>query len=181
MAKFVIVGFDPASTKNIGWSSIILSKKPSNTAKLFSWNGGTFVMPKTDERWQVLWPMFGAVESFLESVNPNLVIVEKTSSFAGGFITGQVSNCMGVIFAVCGKLKIPVDFVFPTSVKKLVAGHGRAKKSQVKKAVRAHLLAAEIDQVEFDSDHTADAASNIIYWLLKNNVIPPLDEVQNNE
>lgn len=171
MAKYTIIGFDPASTRNIGWSSFVLSKKPSKTAKISSWGGGTFVMPVTEEKWHVLWPMFLAVDAFLEEQSPHLVVVEKTSSFAGGFITGQVSQCMGVMLAACAKQKIPVEFVYPTSVKKIVAGHGRATKANLKKAVRKLLTDAGIKDIKFPSDHTADAAANVFYWLIKTGVI----------
>lgn len=169
--KYTIVGFDPASTRNIGWSSLVLGKKPTKSAKVNSWDGGTFVMPLTEEKWQVCWPMFTAIEDFLEKSNPHIVIVEKTSAFAGGFITGQVSNCMGVIFAVCGKLEIPVEFVYPTRVKKLVAGHGRASKSKVKKAVKQILNNVGIEEVKFHSEHTADASASILGWLIYNGVM----------
>lgn len=176
MSKYTIIGFDPASTRNIGWSSFTLSKKPSKTAKICSWSGGTFVTPVLEEKWQVLWPMFLMVDSFLEEYSPHLVIVEKTSSFAGGFITGQVSHCMGVILAICGKYKIPIEFVYPTSVKKLVAGHGRATKSKMKKAVRTILTDAGVEDIKFHSDHTADAAASVLYWLIKSGVISPEKE-----
>lgn len=176
MAKYTIIGFDPASTRNIGWASLVLSKKPSSDSKMSSWEGGTFVMPVMEERWQVLWPMFSTVEAFLEERLPHLVVVEKTSSFAGGFVTGQVSHCMGVILAACGKLDIPVEFVFPTSVKKLVAGHGRAKKPKMKQSVRKLLEGLGVEKPVFDSDHTADATAGIFYWLIKNGVMAPLEE-----
>lgn len=176
MAKYTIVGFDPASTRNIGWSSFTLSKKPSTTAKIIEWDGGTFVMPVMDEKWQVLWPMFLVVEAFLDELQPHLVVVEKTSSFAGGFITGQVSHCMGVLLAACGKHKMPVEFVYPTSVKKLVAGHGRATKSKVKKATKQHLIDAGVKDPKFHSDHTGDAAASVLYWLIKSEVILPREE-----
>ncbi len=176
MAKYTIIGFDPASTRNIGWSSFTLSKKPSKTAKISEWAGGTFVMPITDEKWHVLWPMYLVLDEFLGEQDPHLVVVEKTSSFAGGFITGQVSQCMGVLLAVCGKYKIPVEFVFPTSVKKLVTGDGRAKKSKVKKATKKLLTDAGVEEIKFHSDHTADAAASVFYWLIKTGVISPEEE-----
>lgn len=176
MAKYTIIGFDPASTKNIGWSTFILSKKPSSTAKICEWEGGTFVIPAKEERWQVLWPMFLLLDDFIEEQDPHLIVVEKTSSFAGGFITGQVSHCMGVLLAVCGKHKVPVEFVYPTSVKKLVAGHGRATKSKMKAATRKLLVNAGVENVKFDSDHTADAAGSVFYWLINAGVISPEKE-----
>jgi Holliday junction resolvasome RuvABC endonuclease subunit len=167
---YILVGFDPASTRNIGWSVLTLTKEQDTPTKVVSWEGGTFVMGDVQERWQVLWPMFMVFDTFLTNYKPDLVIVEKTSSFAGGFITGQVSHCMGVLLAVCGKHNVPVDFVFPTSVKKGVAGHGRASKSLIKKAVIANLAKFDIQVKKFHSQHTADATANLFFWLMKNNI-----------
>lgn len=175
--EYVIVGFDPASTRNIGWSSFTLSKDDGGSVKVSNWDGGTFVMPNTEERWQVLWPMFVTIESFLTAKQPKLVIVEKTSSFSGGFITGQVSQCMGSLLSACGKTGFAVEFVYPTSVKKLVAGNGRAKKPLMKKSVSRYLESlVGLKNFKFDSEHAADAAANVLYWLLKNEIIAPLPE-----
>lgn len=175
MEEHVIAGFDPASTRNIGWAKLSVSKSvekdSSVTAKLCDWKSGTFVMPKTEERWQVLWPMFLAIQEFMELTKPDLVIIEKTSSFAGGFVTGQVSQCIGIILAVCAKFNINVEFIYPTSAKKLVAGHGRATKAQMKKSVKALLNKIGVTEVTFSSEHASDATANIFGWLIKNGVI----------
>ncbi len=175
MANFCITSFDPASTRNLGWATAILDQVPSKETSVTGWSCGTFVMPTTDERWQVLWPIFAVTEAFLEDPKPDLVIIEKTSSFAGGYITGQVSQCMGAIYAVCGKLNCNLDFVYPSSIKKVVAGNGRAKKSQLKKSVSSLLEAIGIEKMKFDSEHAADASANILYWLIKHEVIAPLE------
>lgn len=179
MSNYTILGFDPASLRNIGWSIIELTKKPSKTAKIHNWYGGTFSIPQTDERWQVLWPMFLVLDAFLNEKEPDLVILEKTNQFvqkAGGFVTGQVSHCMGVIYAVCGKHKVSVDFGFPTSVKKTVAGHGRATKSMVKNATKIILEKNGAQDVKFDSEHTVDATATILYLLIREGIITSLKE-----
>ncbi len=179
MAKYTILGFDPASIRNIGWSVIELTQKPSKTAKIHNWYGGTFVLSCMEERWQVLWPMFVLLDTFLTGKSPDLVILEKTNQFAqksGGFITGQVSHCMGIIYAVCGKHNVPVEFGFPTSVKKTVAGHGRATKSMVKQATKSILEQNGVDDVKFDSEHMADASATILHCLIQKGVIAPLSD-----
>ena len=85
---------------------------------------------------------------------------------------------MGVILAASVKNNVAVEFVYPTSVKKLVADHGRATKTQLKKATRHLLERAGIEKVKFDSEHAADATANILYWLIKNQIIQPLGEEQ---
>lgn len=179
MQNFLIIGLDPASLRNIGWSILELTNSPDKkNATICDWRGGTFVMPTMEERWQVIWPMFVMLDIFLTEKRPDLVILEKTNQFAqkgGGFVTGQVSHCMGAIYAVCGKHGVDVQFAYPTSVKKTVAGHGRATKTQVKKAVKSILERHNIENVKFDSEHTADAAATILHWLIQKDVIKPLD------
>lgn len=171
MSEYSILGFDPASTRNIGWSVITIKKQPKKASVLKDWLCGTFVMEPVEQKWQVLWPMFVIVNSFIENQKPDLVILEKTSQFAGGFITGQVSQCMGVIYAACGKNNCKVEFAYPTSVKKIVTGNGRAKKGDIKRSVSEFLNNHGIKGVKFDSEHAADASATILYWLIKKEII----------
>jgi Holliday junction resolvasome RuvABC endonuclease subunit len=125
-------------------------------------------MSKVDQPWKMLWPLFLIVEQLFEKQKPDLVIIEKTSSFSGGFITGQVSNCMGVILACCGKFQLPVSFVYPSHVKKVLTGKGRATKTQMKKAVK-EIMSDITDpniKVEYDSEHAYDAVSNVLAFLI---------------
>lgn len=161
-----ILSFDPASVRNIGWSLVNIDEIQGESR--ISCETGTITIDKVEESWHALWPMFTLVDAILSSKSPNLIIVEKTSSFAGGFVTGQVSNCIGVILACCGKHDLPVSFVFPTHVKKVITGNGRATKSQIKNSVKNFLLKATGEEIKFDSEHACDATANIICWLTEN-------------
>lgn len=179
MGNVCIAGIDPASTRNLGWCLCTVDSDltPIEDNSQFqninmNWKGGTFTISPKEEKWQCLWPMFMVVDDFLNKYNPSLVVLEKTSSFSGGFITGQVSNCMGVILAVCGKHEIPVIFAYPTTVKKIVSGHGRSTKSIMRKSVKKIFEKLSIKDVKFDSEHSVDATANIIYWLIKEKFIP---------
>jgi len=170
--KYRILGFDPASTRNLGWSVVILNKKPSVTAKIQDCECGTIVAPAfdSDERWRGLWPLFEGTEALIKATKPHIVIIEKTSNFKGGFITGQVSQCIGAILVCCGKYELCVESVFPTSVKKVVAGHGRADKNQVSESVEKWLKPFG-KSVKSSSEHAIDATANIVYWLIKKQVL----------
>ena len=134
------------------------------------------MLPPFDTRWEAYWPMFRHVAELLEEYKPNKVIVEKTSSFIGGFVSGQVSQCMGAIFVACGKYNVDVDFAFPTSVKKTVAGHGKATKTQIKKAVVALISNNGISLGNGLQEHAYDAMANILFHLIKNGELKPLEE-----
>lgn len=156
-----ILSFDPASVRNLGWAFINLDQ-PTMTSDC-----GTAVLTGWEEPWEALWPLFNVVNDLIEKIKPDNIIVEKTSSFSGGFVTGQVSNCMGVILACLGKHKFQsnqVHFVYPTHVKKVVTGNGKAKKAEIKKNVIAFLDEHQ-QMLKFTSEHDCDAIANIICWL----------------
>jgi len=167
MAVTKLISFDPASYRNLGWAVVEVSEEDNSIEKIIP-AAGTFVMSKVDQPWKMLWPLFLIVEHLFEEQQPDLVIIEKTSSFSGGFVTGQVSNCMGVILACCGKFNVPVSFVYPSHVKKVVAGKGRATKTEIKKAVKE--IVSDITEpgfkVEYDSEHAYDAVSNVLAFLI---------------
>ena len=168
-----IISFDPASTKNLGWSKIEIKDGT------FICDAGTFVIPTTSQVWESYWPMHQVIDDFLSKENPDLVIIEKTSAFrpsSGSFVTGQVSHCMGLIFALCGKYNLKVEFAFPTSVKLRIAGHGKASKSQIKRAVKQYIHNMTHNSVSYSSDHAYDAMANILYYILGGEIITPILE-----
>jgi len=157
MSNQKIIGFDPASVRNLGWSKLTISL---TTEERIATTAGTFVIEKVEQPWQAMWPIFQVVDLFLEKEKPDIVVIEKTSSFAGGFVAGQVSGCMGVIHACCGKHNIDLEFVHPTHMKKVLTGNGRATKSQVKKCVKE-----TIGDLKFDSEHAYDAIGIVLSYL----------------
>ncbi len=178
MAKFSIVGFDPGSLRNIGWSVVTLNKRAATSKgppELNRWTEGTIVLPKGGEKWEVLWPIMHSVDTFLDEVRPDLVIIEQTSSFAGGFVTGQVSQCIGVILALCGKFSFEVSFVYPSHVKKVVTNSGKAKKPAIQKCLKTLLGNYGVEVSKFNSDHSADATANIFCWLIDKGLVPRLE------
>jgi len=160
-----IIGFDPASTRNLGWSLVEIS------GENFSCSAGTFVIPTVDVKWKAYWPMLMVVDEFIAQEDPNVVIVEQTSAFSGGFVTGQVSHCLGVIFAACGKNGVDVGSVYPTHVKKVITDKGRATKSEMKKHTQDWLKSLGVEDVKFDSPHAYDAVANILCWLCDKSMI----------
>ena len=52
-----------------------------------------------------------------------------------------------------------------------MTGKGRTTKPQMKKAVIKSLKDLGVQNIKFDSDHAADATSNILTWLSDKGVI----------
>lgn len=173
MSIIKIASFDPASQRNIGWS---LLKFNSKYKEVLAISADTFVMKSYPGLWQVYWPMFSEVDRFLKKEKPDLVVIEKTSNFAGGFITGQVSQCIGCILASCGKNKLEVEFVYPSSVKLLTAGYGKATKPQIRKSVQKFIFDLTGEEVKYSSEHAYDAMANILFYLMSKKYLTPQDE-----
>ena len=64
-----IIGFDPASVRNLGWSRLMVDDTTPREC-----DAGTFVIPKVDEPWQALWPIWKRVDGFLGKEKPDLVV-----------------------------------------------------------------------------------------------------------
>ena len=165
-----IVAFDPASYRNLGWAVTKLNVSDSSVDA--ECTAGTFVLKDVEEPWMSLWPFFVLVDELISTVKPDLVIMEGTSSFSGSFITGQVANCIGVIYAACGKNEMDVDIVHPTHVKKVVTGKGRATKTIMKNSVISIVkeLTGE-EKIKYDSHHAYDAMGNILTYLKDKNYV----------
>ncbi len=169
-----IVGFDPASKRNLGWAVVEVPNIVTDDGPKLTCFAGTFVMPDCQDVSEVQWPLFTAVDTLLQHQEPDVVIVEKTSQFSArraSFITGQVSHCMGTIFAACGKNEIEVKYVSPTHVKKVISEDGRATKSKMKKSTKSLLDKFGVLDVKFDSEHAYDAAASVLCYLMDNKII----------
>lgn len=174
MQSLTIISFDPSSYKNLG---NCIARVQGNEV---SFAASTLVLKDIVEPWHSLWPVFYFADTLLEQEKPDIIILEKTSSFSGGFVTGQVSNTSGCLLAAAGKHKIDVVFVYPSHVKKVVSGKGRATKSQMKKSAVKLMDHIGLKQIKFDSEHSCDALCNILCWMIENNFISKPDEEENN-
>lgn len=169
-----ILAFDPASFRNLGWAKVTATESGVN-----SFAAGTFVTPDIHDVWQAYWHIYKFVDALVAKEQPDVVVVEKTSSFSSknsSFIGGQVSQCMGVIFAVCGHYETEVEFALPTSVKMTVAGHGKATKSQIKKSILHFVNELTGENVKYSSEHAYDSVGNILYYLIMHDKVDPLEE-----
>lgn len=71
----------------------------------------------------------------------------------------------------CNEIKMNIEEIAPTSVKKLVAGNGKADKLEVEKAVRNY-LSKSCREIIFETDNHSDAVAVGIAYCRKKNLIP---------
>lgn len=150
-----LLSYDPCSYKNLGWAFY-------NQKELIT---GTHVYDRVNKlnTWSGLHRIYECVDASLSWFQPDVVVLEQTGSFRGGFVTSQVTQCIGAILAACGKYHgLNLHFTYPSRVKKLVVGRGNADKDDVRKAVEAWLLAKGLSIHPCATEHEVDAVASII-------------------
>ena len=81
----------------------------------------------------------------------------------------EVVGVMDLMAYTSGLKPLEWDEIYPVSIKKAVAGSGKAQKEEVASAVKEYL-----PEAEFKNDDESDAAAVALAWLLKNKIIEPL-------
>ena len=163
MSQMKILSFDPASFRNLGYAFILFDSELTNKLSI---QAGTLIVDNMQEPWRSCFPVYNFAKMLLLKVQPDLVILEKTSSFRGGFVSGQVSACLGSLYVSIGEYKnTDIEFVYPTHVKKVITGKGKATKTEMKRSVNQLIEKHTGQSMKLDSDHAYDAVGNIICWL----------------
>ena len=94
-------------------------------------------------------------------------LIVKEGGFTRGFSTQQIFRAVGVCELACaegGHEKI--EEIAPTSVKKYVAGYGKATKEEVALGVMDF-----VGEMEFESDDVSDAVAVVIAYLVREGVL----------
>lgn len=76
------------------------------------------------------------MDILIKKFSPDILSMERLFYFANAKTVMGVSEAMGVIKMAAAKQKVPVVQYAPLEIKNIVVGHGRARKDEVKKAVR---------------------------------------------
>lgn len=101
---------------------------------------------------------------------PDIEVVVREKGFHRFATTTQILfKVVGVsdLMVYQGSGITKIDEIPPTTVKRIVAGDGRADKKDVEDGVREHLVDLQKDMV-FDTDDCSDAVAVGIAWFLKN-------------
>jgi len=105
------------------------------------------------------------IDILLEIYPIDLVI--KEGGFTRGFSTQQIFRAVGVCELVCAERgHEKIEEIAPTSIKKFVAGYGKASKDEVALGVMDY-----VGEMEFESDDVSDAVAVVIAYLVREGVL----------
>ena len=87
--------------------------------------------------------LLGELDSLLERLRPDAVVVERVLFQVNARTAMSVGQASGLALAVAGRAGCPVAQYSPNEVKQAVAGYGSATKDQVQRMVAVLLHLAE--------------------------------------
>src|SRR5260221_13352163 len=132
----LILGIDPG-TATTGFG--VIEKNPNEDFKIIEW--GLIETKKETAPNIRLHEIHEQMLFILDKFKPNILVMEKVFMFNNAKTVIRVSQAQGVILLASANSGFDLE-VFeyaPGTIKKLVAGNGRANKKEVEVAVRAIL------------------------------------------
>ena len=154
--KLNIAGFDPASRVNLGCAVITLDKSNKNkNVNLITRFTHVFTedLEHKDHR---LVSLETFINSFLDEYKVDLMILERSVGFGKSFVRAQLNEVSGVMKLCALKKNVEIVEYSPGTIKKEIAGHGRASKRDIQKAVMDKF---DIKKKDIGTEHECDAVA----------------------
>lgn len=151
--KEIIMGLDPASTKNLGVSIIEYNKKKKDMKIL---EKCTFIFDGTKEtKNKRLSDIKNMILEKISKYKIDKIASEKVPWGGVPFVLSQMNELMGVVKMVAWESEINFFEYAPKSMKLDIAGNGKASKKEVQDALSIMFNLSD----KFSSDHESDAVA----------------------
>jgi crossover junction endodeoxyribonuclease RuvC len=153
----IVAGIDPSSYRNCGWAVVGLEDdKPVLLAKYTQiFEGG----PEDLGRFDLVYEEF---QSIVDAHGPTVLALERSMGGGMKFVRNNLSETVGVVKLCCYRNNVEVVEISPAHMKKVIAGHGRAKKKHIKANVKAAFGLGR----GAGSEHELDAAGMALCHLI---------------
>jgi len=156
MDDVVMIGLDPSSTKNAGWAVVELEGGKLSLLKKF-----TQKIQRDKEDIGRLKDLYDQTQELIDEFKPKSLVVERSMGGGLQFVRNNLSETVGVVKLCCYINEVEVWEVSPAHIKKVIAGHGRAKKQHIKANV-----VATFGLKKAGPEHECDAAAFVVCQLV---------------
>jgi len=129
----LVLGIDPG-TATTGFGVI---NKLKNGFEVVDW--GLIETEKNDVTGKRLNFIYSEILGLLRKFSPDVLAIEKIFFATNAKTAISIGQAQGVILLAAAKCKVLVSEYAPGTIKKVVAGDGRADKKAMQKALRVHL------------------------------------------
>ncbi|QQS38465.1 crossover junction endodeoxyribonuclease RuvC [Candidatus Woesebacteria bacterium] len=138
----LILGIDPG-TATTGYGFLNIHKLPKEGEKLNGhYTAGDFGLIETtmlNTPGERLYFIHNELRKIIEKHKPHVMAIEKVFFATNRKTAIRVGQAQGVMLMAAAHFSIAVVEYSPMTIKKIVAGNGRADKKQVQKSVRDYL------------------------------------------
>ena len=128
----IVWGID-ASLSSTGWC-IVDNKKIIDYGKIVTRKKDYI---DDDERLDYI---FSQLDKITKKHSIDMAVLEKSTYKGNSRSTGQLNELNGMVKGLCNIKRIPLCRLYPTTIKKIVAGNGRASKEEVAKYIRENVI-----------------------------------------
>ncbi len=155
----LILGIDPG-TATTGYG-LVESDGNGNT-KVIDW--GLIETSKDGLKEKRLEFIYKETLSLLKTHSPDLFVIEKVFFATNAKTAIAVGQAQGVLLLAASKGKVRVIEYAPGTIKKVIAGNGRAKKKDIQKAIRK-MLGNQVKSKAHKKTHFDNAADALAVAL----------------
>ena len=155
----LILGIDPG-TATTGYG-LVESDGNGNT-KVIDW--GLIETNKDGLKEKRLEFIYKETLSLLKTHSPDLFVIEKVFFATNAKTAIAVGQAQGVLLLAASKGKVKVIEYAPGTIKKVIAGNGRAKKKDIQKAIR-RMLGNKVKSKAHKKTHFDNAADALAVAL----------------
>lgn len=152
----VILGVDPGSYAT-GWGAV-----EATGSRVRVLGSGLIRLPRSETFAVRLRQLQESMVEVVRGLSPAVACVESPFHGVNPRSALQLAHARGVVLAVLAGASVPVEEVPPATVKRVVAGSGRASKEQVQTMIRRLL---ETD-AEWASEDVSDALAIAYCWAI---------------
>jgi len=161
----IILGIDPG-TATTGYGIVLAKSMNSKSSNNFQCLGYGSIRTSPDMAMpQRLKKLHNELTKILTEYQPKIMVVESLFFFNNMKTAMPVSQAKGVILLTAAKKNIPVHEFTPPQVKMLIAGSGRAEKTQVQKKIQSIFGLKNLGR----ADDAADALAIALTYVFARN------------
>jgi crossover junction endodeoxyribonuclease RuvC len=154
----IILGLDPG-TATTGYGVIKANGKSVNAI-----NWGLIETDKEKEIAYRLIDIYVQLNKILKDYKPDVVAIEKIFFATNAKTAIAVGQAQGVMFYCAARSNIQIAEYAPGTIKKVVAGNGRADKKDIQKSVRK-VFGAKVRSKKMKKTHFDNAADGLAVAL----------------
>lgn len=164
-----ILGVDPG-TATTGWGVVDL-----NDNQLDVCDFGLIETEKNNLAGKRLININQQVKNLIKATKPDVVAIEKLFFATNAKTAMSVGQAIGVIIFTVASMKVDIYEYAPGTIKKVIAGNGRADKKEMQKSIRK-ILGAKVrsrvnKKTHFDNSADALAVAVCYAYNINNKVI----------